>query len=274
MKKIKRMILSKQNRVIILVVTGLLIAGIGSLVSAQIFETNNKVFKPVITSNYQPRTKEDIKETEVPSEEKTGQQSQDTGQTAKWPVQLTASEANSLTVVVNKKHKLPSDYVPSLKSVSGAQLRPEAADALGLLLQDANNAGIPMKVLSSYRPYSTQVSTYNRWVAQSGQAAADTFSARPGHSEHQLGLAVDLGEQNRSACDLETCFGDTSAGKWLENNAQEYGFIIRYPRGKDAITGYQYEPWHLRYLRTETAKTVKNSGQTLDQYYGIEAGSY
>lgn len=267
--------LSKRNRIISLLGIGLIILSTGTLISAQVFEKNNELFEPDVVSSYQPEDKE-----EEPLPQRDEQSAEPTTPNPEpepapqWPVIYSQTESSSLTVVVNKKHKLSSDYVPSLKSVSGAQMRPEAADALGLLLQDANAARVPMRVLSSYRSYSTQVSTYNGWVAQSGQAAADTFSARPGHSEHQLGLAVDLGELNNSACDLETCFGDTPAGKWLENNAQEYGFIIRYPKGKDTITGYQYEPWHLRYIGTEPAKAVKNSGQTLDQYYGIQAGGY
>lgn len=189
----------------------------------------------------------------------------------KWPVQLTSSEADSLTVVVNKKHKLPSSYVPELTDVSGGQMRPEAAQALTSLLFKANEAGVPMSVLSSYRSYQTQVSTYNKWVNQSGQTAADTFSARPGHSEHQLGLAVDLGN---GTCNLETCFGDTTTGQWLANNAPSYGFIIRYPSGKDATTGYQYEPWHLRYVGVDNATAITASGQTMDEYYGVTAGDY
>lgn len=131
-----------------------------------------------------------------------------------------------------------------------------------------------MSVLSSYRSYSTQVNTYNGWVQRSGQEAADTFSARPGHSEHQLGLAVDLGDQNVPSCNLEECFGDTQGGKWLESNAHKYGFIIRYQEGKQAITGFIYEPWHLRYVGVEAATNIKNSGLTMDQYYGVEAGGY
>ncbi len=195
-------------------------------------------------------------------------------QAPEWPVQLTSSEASSMTVVVNKKHKLPSDYVPDLTDVGGGKLRPEAAQALTSLLFKANEAGVPMSVISSYRSYQTQVSTYNKWVNQSGQADADTFSARPGHSEHQTGLAVDLGESGSSACDLETCFGDTAAGIWLANNASSYGFIIRYPLGRDATTGYQYEPWHLRYVGVDAATAIAASGQTMDVYYGVTAGDY
>lgn len=192
---------------------------------------------------------------------------------SKWPVMLTNTEASSLTVVVNKKHKLPSDYVPELTAVTGGQMRPEAAQAMTSMLFKANEAGVPMKIVSSYRSYSTQVSTYNKWVAQSGQAKADTYSARPGHSEHQTGLTADLGVPD-GTCSLEICFGSTAQGIWLAANAASYGFIIRYESDTEAITGYQYEPWHVRYLGVDTATSVVNSGQTLDQYYGVEAGGY
>ena len=184
---------------------------------------------------------------------------------SKWPVELSISEASSLTVVVNKKYKLPSSYAPGLRS--------ETSNALAQLTNAASSAGIGLKTLSGYRSYETQAATYSRWVARDGQALADTYSARPGHSEHQTGLAVDVGASN-GVCDLETCFGNTAEGKWVAANAQNYGFIIRYPNGKDAITGYQYEPWHLRYVGVDVAKAVVASGLTLDQYFGIEGGGY
>lgn len=190
-----------------------------------------------------------------------------------WPVTYSLDQASSLTIVVNKKHKLPSNYVPDLTSVTGGQLRPEAAQAMTSLLFKANEAGVPMKIISSYRSYDTQVATYNKWVQIDGKAQADRSSARAGHSEHQTGLAADLGMPNGS-CDLEICFGDTAQGKWLASNAASFGFIIRYESDTESNTGYQYEPWHVRYLGVDTATAVKNSGKTLDQYYGVEAGGY
>lgn len=190
-----------------------------------------------------------------------------------WPVIYSSQQASSLTVVVNKKHRLPSDYVPSLKSVVGGQLRPEAADALTAMLSAAQNDGISMRIISSYRSYSTQVATYNKWVNIDGKAQADRSSARAGHSEHQTGLAVDLGTPD-AVCDLAICFGDTAQGKWLALNAHNYGYIVRYESDTESVTGYQYEPWHMRYLGVDVAKAVKNSGLTLDQYYGVEAGGY
>jgi D-alanyl-D-alanine carboxypeptidase len=191
----------------------------------------------------------------------------------KWPVTYTPEQAASLTVVVNKKHKLPSDYVPALVSVSGGQLRPEAASAVKDMLTVANNNSVPMKIISAYRSYNTQVSTYNKWVEIDGQAQADRSSARAGHSEHQTGLAVDLGMPDGS-CNLEICFGDTAQGKWLAENAPNFGFIIRYENNTESITGYQYEPWHLRYVGADVAKAIVASGKTMDQYYNVEAGGY
>jgi len=187
------------------------------------------------------------------------------------PVTLTADQASNITVVVNKKNKLPNDYVPTLTGVRGASMRPEAASALETLLTSAESAGLGVKIISSYRSYNTQVNTYNGYVNQYGQAQADTFSARPGHSEHQTGLAVDVGG---GGCDLEICFGNTPFGEWLKTNVSSYGFIIRYEEGKQALTGYQYEPWHLRYVGNSVATAIQGSGQTLDQYYGVPAGGY
>jgi len=182
------------------------------------------------------------------------------------------AEAVSTTVVVNKKHKLPDSYVPAgLTTYGGVSLRSEAASAMTNLVNAANVSGITLKMISGYWSFASQTTIYNNYVAQDGQAAADTYSARPGFSEHQTGLAADVGS---SACDLDTCFGDTAAGQWVAANAQNYGFIVRYPKGKEADTGYQYEPWHLRYLGVDTAKSVYASGKTLDQYYNVAAGGY
>lgn len=190
-----------------------------------------------------------------------------------WPVTYSLEQAASITVVVNKKHRLPRNYVPTLIGVAGGQLRPEAAQALASMFDTAQKEDVEMSIISSYRSYDTQVATYNRWVSIDGQAQADRYSARPGHSEHQTGLAVDIGTPSGN-CNLSICFGDTAQGKWLAANAYLYGFIIRYPSGKESLTGYQYEPWHLRYLGVETATAVKKSGLTLDQYFDVEAGDY
>jgi D-alanyl-D-alanine carboxypeptidase len=141
------------------------------------------------------------------------------------------------------------------------------------MLSAAKAASAPkMKYVSGYRSYAKQEQLYNSYVANDGQAAADTYSARPGFSEHQTGLAVDIGEGG--SCDLETCFENTASAKWVAANAYKYGFIVRYMKGKEASTGYQYEPWHLRYLGVSEATSVYNSGKTLEEYYGIPGGGY
>jgi zinc D-Ala-D-Ala carboxypeptidase len=177
------------------------------------------------------------------------------------------TEPTSLWIVVNKKRPLPSTYVPNdLTSVLGGQLRAEAANSLKTLVLAGKNNGHNLSIISSYRSYNTQTSTYNGYVVADGVAKADTYSARPGHSEHQSGLAVDLGN---GVCNLEICFADTSAGKWLATNAPDFGFVVRYPSGKESITGYQYEPWHLRYVGIELAKELQKANQTMEEFFGL-----
>ena len=118
-----------------------------------------------------------------------------------------------------------------------------------------------MPLISGYRSYAYQASLYNSYVAQDGQALADTYSARPGHSEHQSGLAFDIGA-------LDNGYGNTPDGRWLHAHCADYGFIIRYPAGKESMTGYQYEPWHVRYVGKEIASQIMAQGITLEEYLG------
>lgn len=178
-----------------------------------------------------------------------------------------------LAIIVNKKRALPSDYAPSdLKSpsIGGGQLRAEATERLNLLVGAARNDGLSLKMISGYRSYESQRVLYNSYVASDGQAKADTYSARPGHSEHQTGWAADLGNPDGN-CDLQICFAQTEAGKWLATNAHKHGFIIRYLDGKDAVTGYQYEPWHVRYVGVELAMQIHLSGKTMEDYFNLPA---
>ncbi|HZP55679.1 MAG TPA: M15 family metallopeptidase [Candidatus Saccharimonadales bacterium] len=193
--------------------------------------------------------------------------------------QFSLNDPTSIWVVVNKGRVLPSGYVPvnltvpdvplrASASAENMHLRSNVSIALGQLVDAGNNEGIHLMLTSGYRSYSYQEQTYNGYVAQSGQAQADTYSARPGHSEHQTGLAADL-EPTSHNCELDQCFGDTPEGKWLVANAYKYGFIIRYPLGKDNLTGYQYEPWHVRYLGVGLATEIEKTGQTLEQFFGL-----
>jgi D-alanyl-D-alanine carboxypeptidase len=192
-------------------------------------------------------------------------------------------EASSIWAVVNKGRALPQSYAPdnlvtpqvrlsSAASSENMHLRSEAASAMQNLIERANSEGVNLMLVSGYRSYATQVSTYNSYVASDGQAAADTYSARPGHSEHQTGLAADLGAVSGS-CQLDACFGDTAEGKWLAANSYKFGFIVRYGKGNDKLTGYQYEPWHVRYVGKELAEQIQSSGQTLEQFFGLPSYS-
>lgn len=190
----------------------------------------------------------------------------------------------SLWFIVNKQRSAPANYVPAglrqpnvAVRASGSNemlLRDEAATATEQLVAAAKAEGVNLMVVSGYRSYGLQQSVYAGNVAREGQAEADKTSARPGHSEHQTGLAVDLGGTN-GICQLQTCFSQTPEGKWLAANAYKYGFVIRYPEGQEGIVGYTFEPWHLRYVGPELATETQKNGQTLEQFFGLpNAPSY
>ena len=174
---------------------------------------------------------------------------------------------NDLTILVNKYHKLPDNYEPddlvALSYNSNYYLREEAAEAFESLTKAGVLDGVIFYPFSPYRSYETQEVLYNRYVQRDGVKAADTYSARPGFSEHQLGLAVDV--RSSSLPDNLT----PEHYKWMLDNSYKYGFIVRYPKGKQHITQFIEEPWHLRYLGVELATKVHNSGLTYDEYYDL-----
>ncbi|MUN62363.1 D-alanyl-D-alanine carboxypeptidase family protein [Kocuria sediminis] len=177
----------------------------------------------------------------------------------------------SLSVVVNKRRPLiPPDWAPPvLEDVEGQRLRPEAAAAARGMLAAERADGVRLRIVSGYRSWSEQQETYAGWVARKGPDAADVVSARPGHSEHQTGLAVDVGEGG--GCDLQVCFADTAAAAWVAEHGPEHGFVVRYPWGEEGVTGYWYEPWHLRYLGPVRAQELVRSGAaTLEQFTGLD----
>lgn len=157
-------------------------------------------------------------------------------------------------MIANKTYTLPRSYNPGVQ--------PEAMDAFYDMQAAAASEGISLWILSSYRSYDDQEVIYNRYVAQDGKEAADTYSSRPGHSDHQTGYTFDLNS-------LEQDFQYDPAGQWLDKNCYKYGFIIRYPNGKEGSTGYIYEPWHVRYIGVDLATKVTQSGLSLEEYFGI-----
>lgn len=190
-------------------------------------------------------------------------------------------DSDSVWWIVNKTRPLePATYAPTDLVVpkiplrlgagdSEMRLRKETAGALEQMAQAAKVYKINIMLTSGYRSYQLQVAVYNANLQKYGQAGADKQSARPGTSEHQTGLAADL-EPTSKKCELEQCFADTPEGQWLATNAYKFGFIIRYPLNKEAITGYEYEPWHLRYVGNELATELHNQNiQTLEEFFNI-----
>ena len=177
--------------------------------------------------------------------------------------------ANKSRAFANPRYQ-PSDLrlvsVPTLpgRGQDERSLRAVLMPDLERLVAAARATGVTLRVGSGYRSYATQASLFAGYVRRHGEAAASRFSSRPGHSEHQSGLAVDFAGADQT-CWVDDCFERTAAGKWLAAHAHEYGFILRYPKGKESITGYQYEPWHFRYVGRELAGALHQSGLTMEE---------
>ncbi|MBR3631090.1 MAG: M15 family metallopeptidase, partial [Oscillospiraceae bacterium] len=159
-------------------------------------------------------------------------------------------------LVVNKSYSLPSDYDPGLLPIT--------EEAFNALAEDAASEGYDIYIGSPYRSYQFQEKVYNSMVSGYGKEYADALSARPGHSEHQSGYTIDCNT-------IDNNFADTPAGQWLAEHAHEYGFIIRYPKGKENITGYAYESWHIRYVGIEHATNMYRQGLTLEEYLDVQS---
>lgn len=168
-------------------------------------------------------------------------------------------------LIVNKTYSLPSSYGTSLTSTT--------KNAFNKMQAAAKLDGINIYIASGFRSYQTQNRLYNNYVALDGKAKADTYSARPGHSEHQSGLAFDICSHDldgQNAC-INSNFDNTDQAKWLAQNAYKYGFILRYPKGRTNETGYKYESWHFRYVGTDLSTKLYNNGDwlTMENYFGI-----
>lgn len=159
-------------------------------------------------------------------------------------------------IIINKKIPIIKEYGDGLDD-----------DAVYALNKMRRESGYDMKLISGFRSYNVQLAVYKNWCSLDGVEAAETYSSRPGHSEHQTGLTVDITR-------TEEDYADTDEGRWVAENCHKYGFIVRYPKGAESITGYTYEPWHLRYLGKSTATLVHDSGLTLEEFLGVEGGGY
>lgn len=181
-----------------------------------------------------------------------------------------AQHLNESNILVNKYNYLSNNYIPenlveiSTKyALSGMRLVSYAKAAFEQMASAANQEGMTIIAMSTYRSYDYQAGLYNRYVSKDGQQAADTYSARPGHSEHQTGLAADIYNGKVSY----TNFENTKEFTWMQENAHKYGFILRYPNDKISETGYQYESWHYRYVGVEIATYIHEHNITYEEYY-------
>jgi D-alanyl-D-alanine carboxypeptidase len=200
------------------------------------------------------------------------------------PPKYSIDDADSIWVVVNKQRQIsllkyqpaalafPAFPKPKVQNPFGLQMREEAAVAVVELAKAMAEAGKGTLILNSgFRTFKNQQGLYNRTRDSRGLAVAEKLSARPGHSEHQLGLAADFSVKGQG-CVIMVCFGKTEAGIWLAENAHQYGFVLRYPKGYKPITGFQYEPWHFRFVGIELAIEMEAKGiKTLEEFWGLES---
>ncbi|WP_252313014.1 D-alanyl-D-alanine carboxypeptidase family protein [Sinobaca sp. H24] len=186
---------------------------------------------------------------------------------------------DAVDALVNREYHLPSDYEPEDLIQADIQyaspgdnqknlIRETAAEPLEQLFTDAESAGHELYAVSGYRSYDRQDVIFTQNAERDGEEQANTYSAKPGESEHQSGLAMDVSSESIGN-QLSTEFGETPEGQWVAENAHTYGFVVRYPEDKTDITGYQYEPWHLRYVGTELSEELYKEELTLEEYYGL-----
>lgn len=224
-------------------------------VTPDIVETQEELNEAVVEDNKQPDTEQQDEQPDKMIEVDAGG----------YPIAVaTVVEPTYIDgiLIANKKYPLPEDFNPGENA--------EARAAFEQMATDAKALGFDLVAFSGFRSYEYQTTLYNNYVNRDGKEAADRYSARPGHSEHQTGLAFDIGEKTREDLWLTAEFGETPAGKWLADNAYKYGFILRYPEGKEDVTGFMYEAWHFRYLGVEKATEVKQTGLTLEEYLSVE----
>jgi len=186
---------------------------------------------------------------------------------------IKANNLNTEKILVNKYYYLDEDYVPeNLENInrkyalSNMRLVNYAKDAFENLSKDAQKEDLNIIAMSTYRSYTYQVNLYNRYKKEDGEEKADTYSGRPGHSEHQTGLAVDVYNKKEDY----TNFHKTKEYEWMQQHAHEYGFILRFPEGKEKETGYEFESWHYRYVGVEIATYIHQNNISLEEYYATK----
>ena len=177
---------------------------------------------------------------------------------------------NKIDILVNKDNYLPNDYVPdNLVEVTdnydytGKLLVKEAFDNYKEMKKDLENNNLKLRIISAFRSYQYQLELYGKYKEKDGEELADTYSARAGYSEHQTGLSIDVDNTKVYYEDFE----NTEEFKWMQENSYKYGYILRYPKDKEDITGYKYESWHYRYVGKKIAKYIHDNNICLEEYH-------
>jgi len=255
-------------------------------------EVNDKLCPGFLDGEYDENCKPIKKESENKKTTTTDEQ-KETNETPKTQSTNTDNNANTSVpagpktansekyingiLIVNKTYSIPRDFGPASAKGTNGECTDERCftnqtwQAWVNMQNGARLAGIKLRIGSGYRSYDYQAQIYNNYVARDGKAEADRYSARPGHSEHQTGLAMDICSEDANKACIDNGFDSTEEAKWLSENAYKYGFILRYPNGKESITGYQYESWHFRYVGKTLAEKLYNNGNwtTLEEYLNI-----
>lgn len=193
------------------------------------------------------------------------------------------TDPNDIAVLVNKQFSLPENYEPSHlvypnipfifnEKVEKRKIRREAAEAIERLFDAARKDGVYLAGVSAYRSHATQKQIFNSFVQKDGEEKARIYSAVPGTSEHETGLAIDISGIEGKCAALD-CFAGSKEAKWLAKHTGDFGFIVRYPKGKESITGYQYEPWHMRYVGPKISRYIVEKDIALEEYYNVTTAS-
>lgn len=268
--------------VVILIIISVAFYGLKAL-SGNIFNSNKNQLKLDTTKKELKSNVQKDDKNNIDNKDKTIEDASTT-QNLSERFNYVKNELGSIYVMINRKNALPEDYIPSDLVVPNInfpfdyftpkkQLVREASEALEKLSDAASAEGIKIYGISGYRSYKTQKGLYNNYVSIDGKEAADKYSAKAGTSEHQSGLTMDVSTFSENF-ELEQSFGETKEGKWIAQNSHKYGFIVRYQKHKESITGYSYEPWHLRYIGIEVATYLYENDLTLEEFYDLIGVKY
>lgn len=275
-----------KKRLLTFIVLVIIIILVSPMITREITESAGKdPLDSFETENSKSNNEEDKLEEETVEDETTDETTEDyveedllAGTTYTVDGKTMVKNTDYILVLVNKNRNLPADYKPNdlvipnvrfsfEENIEKKYMRKEAAQALEELFNEAEKSGIYLYAVSGFRSYERQKYLFDYRAARDGFEEANKLTAYPGQSEHQTGLAMDISCESLGF-DLRQEFEQTAEGKWLKENAHKYGFIIRYPKGAEDITGYSYEPWHVRYVGKETADKIYERGITLEEYLG------